>query len=342
MIAARALVLLFALLGPACFSPQGATSETSEPMTNSTSTSTSTSTSSPATDTAPTTSTATSTPDTSTTSTTTSTSTTEAVSATTESTTVDATTTTTTTDGTIEPDTTSTSSSTSTGPTGECGNAVIDIGEECDDGNDIDADTCTNACTNPECGDGVLHADEECDELGDNCMGCKRQWMQVFVTSTTSDGNLDGLAGADEFCQDRAASGGVQGRFKAWLGTMQSPAMTRLQPSLRPYKRLDGAVIADSWADLTDGTALQNEIDIDENGDPAAEAVGCGECRVWTSALTNGASYSDTCNDWSIYVFQSARVGECSRKDTAWTDGCGALMCNQQARLYCLEQGLTP
>jgi len=28
-----------------------------------------------------------------------------------------------------------------------CGNAIQEIGEECDDGNDIDADTCTNECT---------------------------------------------------------------------------------------------------------------------------------------------------------------------------------------------------
>ncbi len=31
-----------------------------------------------------------------------------------------------------------------------CGNGVIDPGEECDDGNDVDYDSCTNVCTVPE------------------------------------------------------------------------------------------------------------------------------------------------------------------------------------------------
>ncbi|MEE9202668.1 MAG: hypothetical protein V3U31_05700, partial [Dehalococcoidia bacterium] len=53
---------------------------------------------------------------------------------------------------------------------GFCGNGVIDQGfEECDDGNGINNDSCTNSCTAAVCGDGIVWAGvEECDG-GPNC-----------------------------------------------------------------------------------------------------------------------------------------------------------------------------
>lgn len=63
-------------------------------------------------------------------------------------TTADTTTTTDTTDtttSTTQPDTTDTTSET-TAPAEECGNGIIEGAEACDDGNDVDADACSNAC----------------------------------------------------------------------------------------------------------------------------------------------------------------------------------------------------
>ena len=36
----------------------------------------------------------------------------------------------------------------------ECGDGIVDPGEDCDDENDVNTDACTNACTNARCGDG--------------------------------------------------------------------------------------------------------------------------------------------------------------------------------------------
>jgi len=47
---------------------------------------------------------------------------------------------------------------------GNCGNGIVEPGEDCDDGNGIDGDTCTNACTAPECGDGIVQPGEGCDD----------------------------------------------------------------------------------------------------------------------------------------------------------------------------------
>ena len=47
-----------------------------------------------------------------------------------------------------------------------CGDGFVGADEECDDGNDIDTDECTNACTIAVCGDGIVGPDEVCDDGG--------------------------------------------------------------------------------------------------------------------------------------------------------------------------------
>ncbi len=46
-----------------------------------------------------------------------------------------------------------------------CGDGNLDAGEECDDGNNINYDSCTNLCISSECGDGIVEIGvEECDD----------------------------------------------------------------------------------------------------------------------------------------------------------------------------------
>ncbi|MDC0740350.1 DUF4215 domain-containing protein [Polyangium mundeleinium] len=51
------------------------------------------------------------------------------------------------------------------GPPSPCGNGVYQTGEECDDGNDIETDSCLSTCKKPTCGDGfVWEGVEGCDD----------------------------------------------------------------------------------------------------------------------------------------------------------------------------------
>ena len=54
-----------------------------------------------------------------------------------------------------------------------CGDGIIDGSEECDDGNQVDTDACTNACELPVCGDTITSPPEQCDDgnttSGDGC-----------------------------------------------------------------------------------------------------------------------------------------------------------------------------
>lgn len=45
-----------------------------------------------------------------------------------------------------------------------CGNHTIDEGEECDDGNNVSNDGCSDTCQDEFCGDGIRQTTEQCDE----------------------------------------------------------------------------------------------------------------------------------------------------------------------------------
>ena len=46
-----------------------------------------------------------------------------------------------------------------------CGDGIVQPAEDCDDGNDINTDECTNECASPRCGDGIVYDGiEECDD----------------------------------------------------------------------------------------------------------------------------------------------------------------------------------
>jgi cysteine-rich repeat protein len=53
-------------------------------------------------------------------------------------------------------------------PPGVCGNGMLNLGEECDDGNTRDNDGCSAKCKYEYCGDGIVQAPlgEQCDDGG--------------------------------------------------------------------------------------------------------------------------------------------------------------------------------
>jgi hypothetical protein len=117
---------------------------------------------------------------------------------------------------------------------------------------------------------------------------------RVFVTSTTYIGNLGGLVGADDKCQERADAAGLSGTFKAWLsaaGTGNSAA-ERLTHAPVPYVRVDGVQVAANFTDLVDGT-LAAPISLDEFGNPFTINA------VWTGTLPDGHSAGADCRGWT-------------------------------------------
>jgi cysteine-rich repeat protein len=81
-----------------------------------------------------------------------------------------------------------------------CGNGMLEAGEGCDDGNDVDDDECSNDCSLPSCGDGVEQNGEDCDDGnlddGDEC-------LSTCVDASCGDGHV--YMGIED-CDDGNAS----------------------------------------------------------------------------------------------------------------------------------------
>ena len=169
----------------------------------------------------------------------------------------------------------------------------------------------------------------------------------VFATSGRWPGNLGGLAGADAKCQDAADASPLvpEGTYLAWLSTDgegNSPATGRFTESTVPYVRVDGVVVADGWADLTDGS-LQATINVDENGDVLPTSSE-NDYYAWTGTDADG-TYAGLgaecdCVDWtSIIDVDPVAFGAVRKVDFNWTaqnyriDDCGHTF-----HLYCFQQ----
>ena len=85
-----------------------------------------------------------------------------------------------------------------------CGNGRTEIGETCDDGNRVSGDGCSDECQGEIlCGNGRLDAREECDDgneiVGDGCdQLCSLEDYEIIVGQTTIVGEFS-LGGFDRF-----------------------------------------------------------------------------------------------------------------------------------------------
>ena len=103
-------------------------------------------------------------------------------------------------------------------PTDDCGDGVLDDGEECDDGNNRGGDGCSATCNvDAFCGDGAVGGGEECDDgntdEGDGCdADCRAEVCgngAVQVGEECDDGNTDAGDGCDATCVLEVCGNGV-------------------------------------------------------------------------------------------------------------------------------------
>jgi hypothetical protein len=158
----------------------------------------------------------------------------------------------------------------------------------------------------------------------------------AFVSSQAFTGDLGGLEGADNTCTQLASSAGLSGPYKAWLGDGYASPDTRFVRSTLAYKLINGTTIAQSYADLTDGTLLA-PINVTESGEVIDEQL------VWSGVRSDGTAVSSirNCDAWTNDVNPSspwADVGVVGRTDALWTDEAGSTYCTELTRIYCFQQ----
>ncbi|MFN7938786.1 MAG: DNRLRE domain-containing protein [Bryobacteraceae bacterium] len=153
----------------------------------------------------------------------------------------------------------------------------------------------------------------------------------VFVTGGTYTGNIGGLAKADQICRLEAEANGLTGTYKAWLSTAQNPVSQRFTPTAGQYKLVTGTVIANGFADLTDGQLLA-PVNRAANGQLVTTDY------VWTGTTTSGSAEGKDCSGWTTASTAiSGTAGLNPESGIQWTMSVW-LNCSLSLRLYCFEQ----
>ena len=178
----------------------------------------------------------------------------------------------------------------------------------------------------------------ECYDIGGSVefeIDLNEEVNTVFVTSTSYNGNLGGVNGADMKCQASAEDAGLPNsqNYLAWLASNEiNDPESRFIHSDNPYVLINGTKIADNWDDLVD-EELYAAINVDEYGNTVDDYF------VWANVDLYGSfSSGSNCNDWlSSESSNSGLVGEGNRQDYGWTNY-QVSYCDNFGKLYCFEQ----
>jgi len=158
----------------------------------------------------------------------------------------------------------------------------------------------------------------------------------VFVTSTSQDGNLGGLSGADSICQTRANSAGLPGTYRAILSSSTVSASARLTQSANPYRLVNGTIIANNWADLTDG-ALAAPINRTESNGLIGFPI-----KVWTASNIALNFSGPACSNWTSSSGSANGVtGDLTSNGFTWINE-ALTPCDEPSYLYCVQQVTGP
>ncbi len=225
-----------------------------------------------------------------------------------------------------------------------CGNGQLEAGEACDDGNDLEDDGCTPACTVARCGDGIVQAalGEECDDgnLNDGD-GCTRQcraarcgdgFVQVGVEQCDDGNTVDGDGCTNACTTSRCGDGVVR------VGVEACDDGNEVDD--------DGCTTACRVATCGDGIVQPGEACDDGNASNAdgclntCVAASCGDGFVWVGveACDDGnandhdgctnACEAAVCGDGIVWAgVEACDAGEGAAADGSCTPGCRLASC---------------
>lgn len=161
--------------------------------------------------------------------------------------------------------------------------------------------------------------------------------FRIFVTSESYAGNLGGLSGADEICQQHADDAGLEDTYKAILSDSTDDASERITASdaIYIYKTSSTKVkVVDNDIDLwnTSENDLKAKINYDENYNKVS-------VEPWTgSLLTGGVDSEKHCSDWSNNTSSfSGAYGDSDAKDSEWLSNLWE-DCDSRRPIICISQ----
>ncbi|MCY1289698.1 hypothetical protein D9M68_286070 [compost metagenome] len=161
--------------------------------------------------------------------------------------------------------------------------------------------------------------------LAMSCSFASQADMTFFVTShgPGKGADLGGLAGADKYCQEVAASAGAgKHTWRAYLSTNAANGTAAINARDRigkgPWQNAKGVVIATDVANLHGENNLNKQTALDEHGQ---EIKGRGDTPnqhdILTGSQSDGTAFpgseDHTCRNWTSSDEGSAQVGHHDR-----------------------------
>ena len=178
--------------------------------------------------------------------------------------------------------------------------------------------------------------------------------MTFFVTSVGMGrgGDLGGIAGADEHCQNLAAAAGGGGKtWRAYLSTQARPGQPAVNARERigtgPWHNSKGETISDTLSELHGDTLIEAQrgsqlFKESARTEKGVTVNGAGQQPNMHDMLTgsqpDGRAFADTmdhtCNNWTSSTLGSAQVGHSDRQgggNTSWNAAHATRACSQSA-----------
>jgi len=165
---------------------------------------------------------------------------------------------------------------------------------------------------------------------------------QIFVTSTTHNGNLGGFSGADSICMTRAAAAALGGTWYALLGGVGTNAFDRVPWNWNRLETRAGVQVAANMGDLEFSSTILSAINRNESN------VATTTTNVWTGTRRSQLFYgyddygdlscsnTTTWADWgSNAAGRNGAIGTINNT-TNWMAPNTQNACNQTRRLYCV------
>jgi Protein of unknown function (DUF1554) len=159
---------------------------------------------------------------------------------------------------------------------------------------------------------------------------------RVFVSSLTHNGQLGGIAGANNMCQRLADAACLGGNWNAWLSDASTNARDNIgyNGTITYVRAANPMVIVAPQERLLDTATnnLNTTIALDEIGNVASRFV-------WTGTSSDGTANGQDCSNWtSGNIAQTGQVGDSSTINSNWTVQGLARVCSLSlSGLYCFE-----
>ena len=173
------------------------------------------------------------------------------------------------------------------------------------------------------CNDGSLSG----TYTNENCMRDSAD-ARVFVTSQSFNGNLGGVSGANQKCQDAANAEDLGGSFKAWVSTSTYQPADGFYIPLGAIELINGTEVAASFSNMN---PLSAKINLTEKGTTKTT-------EVWTNTRSDGTDGSQNCSNFTSSSSSDRSYHGDNNVTNSWWSFKTVAYCNETLSLYCFEQ----